>query len=428
MFASRVSALRASGIRKIFNLAATLEDCVDLSIGQPHFDVPDPLVIAAEKAIRGGYNRYTPSGGIPELRAGVARLIQEQLGLEAESVMITSGVSGGLVLACLALVEAGDEVVMPDPHFVLYRGLVELCGGTPVYYDTYPDFRLREDELRASVTDKTKFIIVNSPQNPTGTCYGANEFKMIAEVARERDLLVVSDEIYNRFVYDIRSRSMMQFYPKTLMFSGFSKAFAMPGWRIGHAAGPREIIDVMETLQQFSFVCPPAPFQKACASCMDLDVSPYVEECRRKRDLTYEGLRGHFEVTKPGGAFYMFAKVPWPGKSATEFVAAAIERNLLLVPGGAFSTRDTHFRLCFGVPDEQLETGIRILNELALRPPAGTDEVGEAEARPEDHGRDDPPESLSGPRRRGADAVRGCPREGEDRPSRKVQKLSRNAK
>ncbi|MFC1572029.1 pyridoxal phosphate-dependent aminotransferase [Candidatus Eisenbacteria bacterium] len=387
MFASRIKTLRTSGIRKIFNLAASMESCIDMSIGQPRFDVPEPLVTAAKQAIQDGHNRYTPTGGIPELKEAVTGLIREHLGLEPEAVMITSGVSGGVVLACLALVEPGDEVIMPDPHFVIYRALVELCGGVPVFFDTYPDFKLRREELESRVTAKTKFILINSPQNPTGTCYGPTELEQIAEVAGAHDLLVVSDEIYNRFVYDIPARSMLQFYPKTLMLSGFTKAFAMPGWRLGHAAGPSDLIDVMETLQQFTFICAPAPLQKACASCVDLDITPHVEQYRRKRDRAYDGLCERFEVTNPGGAFYMFAKVPWPGRSATEFVAAAIERRLLLVPGNAFSTRDTHFRLCFGIPDNELEVGIAILNELAAHPPAGT---GKTTAKTETDGVDLP--------------------------------------
>jgi aspartate aminotransferase/aminotransferase len=395
MFASRVRGLEVSGIRKIFNLSTTMESCIDLSIGQPHFAVPGALVSAAQSAIEEGHNRYTSTGGIPELKEGVRRLIRDQLGLEVESVLITSGVSGGLLLACLALVEPGDEVVMPDPHFVLYRALVELCGGIPVFCDTYPDFRLREEELESSITAKTKFIIINSPQNPTGTCYSREELESVAKIARAHDLLVISDEIYNRFTYDTPALSMLQFHPKTLMLSGFSKAFAMPGWRIGHAVGPREIIDVMETLQQFTFVCPPAPFQTACARCLDFDVTPYADDYRRRRDRTYEGLRKRFAVTKPGGAFYMFPKVPWPGRTATEFVTAAIQRGLLLVPGRAFSRRDTHFRLCFGAPDDELDAGIKLLNELALHPPAPSAEDGESGARHEidrdDENRESPP-------------------------------------
>lgn len=365
MFASRVGNLKASGIREIFNLACSMKGCINLSIGQADFDVPAPIRRAAASYIESGFNRYTVTGGIPELREGILRQLREKWDLPGESALITSGVSGGLLLAFLALVDPGDEVLVPDPYFVLYTALVELCGATPVFYDTYPDFRPRRSELEAKITKKTKLILINSPQNPTGVCYSPEDLQTIADVAAKRDLLVISDEIYHRFVYDCSPLSMLAFYPKTLMLSGFSKSFAMPGWRLGYAVGPRAILETMETLQQFTFVCPPAPFQKACAECLDFDVSPYIKEYRHKRDLVYEGLREQYEMTKPSGAFYMFVKVPWPGKTGTEFVKATVERKLLLVPGGAFSARDTHFRLSFAVPNEELEAGIELLNEMA---------------------------------------------------------------
>jgi aspartate aminotransferase/aminotransferase len=158
---------------------------------------------------------------------------------------------------------------------------------------------------------------------------------------------------------------MLQFYPKTLMLSGFSKSFAVAGWRMGYAIGPAPLLKMMETIQQFTYVCPPAPFQKACAGALDYDISSHITEYRHKRDLVYEGLKGHLEVTKPGGAFYMFVNVPWPGRTGREFVAASAERNLLLVPGGAFSTRDTHFRLSFAAPDAELEAAVKVLKEMA---------------------------------------------------------------
>ncbi len=364
-FASRVGNLQVSGIRKIFNLACSMKECINLSIGQADFDVPAPIRQAAVNAIEGGFNRYTTTGGIPELRQGILRRLQERWDLRPEAALITSGATGGFVLACLALVEPGDEVLIPDPHFVLYRVMVELCGGVPVCYDTYPDFRPRRTEIEAKITSRSKIIVVNSPQNPTGVCYGAEDLKMVAEIAAQRDLLVISDEIYADFVYDSQPLSMLQFHPKTLMLSGFSKSFAMPGWRMGYAVGPESIIEMMETLQQFIYVCAPAPFQQACAAELDYDVSPHIAEYHSKRDLVYGGLEDHFELVKPGGAFYMFVKVPWPGKTATEFVTAAVQRNLLLVPGGAFSSRDTHFRLSFAAPDDQLEAGIEALKEMA---------------------------------------------------------------
>jgi aspartate aminotransferase/aminotransferase len=367
MFASRVKGLKASGIREIFNLACSMEGCINLSIGQADFDVPAPLKAAAARAIQEGFNRYTVTGGIPDLREGILRQVRARWGVEAEASLITAGVSGGLVLAFLTLIEPGDEVLIPDPYFVLYRALVELCGGIPVFYDTYPDFKPRREELESKISGKTKLILINSPQNPTGVCYDRTDLQTVADVAGKRDLLVISDEIYWRFSYDSPALSMLQFYPKTLMLSGFSKSFAMPGWRMGYAVGPKAILDTMETLQQFTFVCPPAPFQKACAEELDTDVSHHVDEYRRKRDFVYEGLREHFDVVRPGGAFYMFAKVPNGGETGTGLVRALVAQKLLLVPGAAFSRRDTHFRLSFAASDEDLRAGIKLLGEMALQ-------------------------------------------------------------
>lgn len=367
-FASRVKNLKQSGIREIFDLSATIEKCINLSIGQADFEVPAPIRRAAASAIEEGHNRYTPTGGLPALREGVLRRVRERTGARVNSALITSGASGALVLGLMAMVEHGDEVLIPDPYFVLYKALVELCGGVPVYYDTYPDFRPKREEFESKVTEKTKLILVNSPGNPTGVCYTEDDLKMIADVAGKKRLLVLSDEIYYDFVYDSKPLSMLQFYPNTLMVSGFSKSFAMAGWRMGYAVGPAPLLEVMETIQQFTFICAPAPFQEACADGLDCDISHHIAEYRQKRDLVYEGLKDHLEMTKPDGAFYMFAKVPWPGRTGRDFAMESVKRSLLLVPGGAFSTRDTHFRLSFAAPNEDLEAAVNLLREMALQP------------------------------------------------------------
>ena len=367
MFASRIKKLKVSGIREIFNLANSMTDCVNLSIGQPDFDVPPQLKQAAKQAIEDGFNRYTVTGGIPELRSGILRHIHSQCGVRPEAAIVTSGVSGGLVLSFMGMIEEGDEVLIPDPHFVLYKSLVELYGGVPVLYDTYPDFKPHRAELISKITKRTKLLMINSPQNPTGVCYDREDLSMLAEVAAENDLLVISDEIYRCFSYDSPPLSMLQFYPKTLLLSGFSKCFAMPGWRMGYMAGPAEIVDTLETLQQHTFVCAPAPFQKACAAWIDCDVSRQVADYRRKRDFVYDGLRENFDLVKPSGAFYMFVKVPCPGVTGTEFVKEMLKQKLLLVPGCTFSSRDTHFRLSFAAKDEDLARGIELLNEVVVQ-------------------------------------------------------------
>lgn len=361
--ADRMQHIESSGIRKVFELARSLKDPVNLSIGQPHFDVPEPIKAAARAAIDQGYNGYTVTQGIPELRAKILADIRKNYHHGDREVMITSGTSGGLLLALCCTVNPGDEVIVFDPYFVMYPNLVTLAGGTTVYIDTYPHFQVDLNKVRAALTPRTKVIIVNSPANPTGIVYSREALRDLAELARERELLLFSDEIYRVFCYDTAYASPAEFNDQVIVFDGFSKAYGMTGWRLGYAHGPRRVIDEMIKLQQFSFVCAPSMVQHAGIAAWDYDVSAFVADYRRKRDLVYEALEHRFELVKPGGAFYMFPKSPRGPASA--FVAEAIRNNLLIIPGNVFSSRDTHFRISYAADDRTLERGIDILNRLA---------------------------------------------------------------
>jgi aspartate aminotransferase/aminotransferase len=365
LIARRLAGIEISGIRRVFDLAQKLERPVNLSIGQPHFDVPDSVKEAAIAAIRAGHNRYTLTQGIPELRGRVRQRLVARTGREPEAVMVTSGVSGGLLLALLALVDPGDEVLVPDPYFVSYKQLVNLFGGAPRYVDTYPDFRLRRDALEAAAGPRSKLLILNSPANPTGVVYSADEVAAAADFARERGLFIISDEIYRDFVYDGPHHSPAEFTEQVLVLDGFSKSYAMTGWRVGYAAGPGAIIREMTKLQQFSFVCAPAPMQEAALMALDLPTESVRDAYRAKRDLIYQGLADCYEVTRPEGAFYIFPQVPRGTDEA--FVTAAIERNLLIIPGSVFSERNTHFRISFAAGDDVLSEGVQMLRRWAQR-------------------------------------------------------------
>jgi aspartate aminotransferase/aminotransferase len=365
MLAERMKLIDSSGIRKVFDLAAKLENPINLSIGQPDFDIPQTVKEAGIESIREGFNQYTVTQGIPELRNAVSEYYSSHHGVEFEDIFITSGVSGGLTLAFIALVEPGDEVLLPDPYFVMYKHLTGLFGGTPVFIDTYPDFSLSPEKLEERVTSKTKMLLINSPANPTGKVYSSGELKGIAEFARKHNLLVISDEIYDHFIYDQPHETFAKYYDKTLLLNGFSKSSAMTGWRVGYAAGPRDVIESMKTLQQYSFVCAPSFAQKAGVAALNLDISEYIANYRGKRDLIYEGLKGHFEVEKPGGAFYIFPQAP--GGDGVKFVEQAIANNVLIIPGNVFSEHNTHFRLSFAAPDDALQKGIEILQKLAAQ-------------------------------------------------------------
>ena len=364
--ADRTSKVDASGIRKVFALAARLKDPVNFSIGQPDFDVPELIKEEAIKAIREGHNKYSQTAGDELLKAKIAERVKDEFGWERPAVLVASGVSGGLLLAFMALINPGDEVIIPDPYFVIYKHLVNMLGGECVFVDSYPDFELPVDKISDSITEKTKLIIVNSPCNPTGVVYSQDRIKALAEVAAQRDIIVLMDEIYEKFCYDGDCASIANYYDKTLLLRGFSKSYGMPGWRLAYVAVHESLAGVVEEMtkiQQYTFVCAPTPFQKAAIAALDYDVSDLVDAYRKKRDLIYEGLKNKFELTRPSGAFYAFVKAP--GGSATRFVEKAIENNVLIIPGNVFSEKDTHFRISYATSDNKIRQGVEILGRLA---------------------------------------------------------------
>lgn len=364
MLSERARRVRPSGIRRIFELAATLDDPIDLSIGQPDFGVPEPVREAAIRAIREGHSRYTVTEGLPELNEAIRRRVRERHGFDPGASLITAGVSGGLLLSYLALLDPGDEILVPDPHFVMYRVLAELTGAEARLYDTHPDFRIRREALERALGPRTKALLVNSPSNPTGHVLDEEEIDTVASFAREHDLVVISDEIYDAFVYDGPHRSVASRYPRTVLLGGFSKSLGMPGWRIGYAVGPPEILDAMKTFQQFTFVCANTVAQHAVLAALELDLTGFVDAYRRKRDLVVDRLKGVYDLVEPGGSFYAYPRLP-EGTDGESFVGACLERKVLVVPGRAFSPRDSHFRISFATSDERLERGLEQLVRIA---------------------------------------------------------------
>ena len=382
--ADRVKSIDASGIRRVFDLAAKLENPINFSIGQPDFDVPDEIKAAAVDAINAGRNTYTPTQGTAEIRAAVtSRLAQEfpsTLGrggadqLDADTgLIITSGVSGGLMLTLLCTVGPGDEVIVPDPYFVMYKHLVNLTGATPVYVDTYPDFAVTAERVEAAITERTKLVLFNTPSNPTGVVASSQVCKELVELCERRGVLLVSDEIYDEFCYEKVDRNGASYCPSplcespnALLLRGYSKTYGMTGWRLGYAAGPKPIIEQMTKLQQYSFVCAPSMVQAAGAMALGVDMSQHVSAYERKRDRVVERLSPHYNLSVPGGAFYAFPEVPPSlGLTGSQFIEKAIEKNLLIIPGSVFSQRDTHFRISYACDDAMLERGLDVLVELA---------------------------------------------------------------
>jgi aminotransferase len=391
LISDRTNAIDASGIRRIFALASTLDDPINLSIGQPDFVVPEPIRQAAIDAIDNNINGYTLTQGLPSLLEKVNAWLGHDLGWDTKTVntpehtgpvsLITSGTSGGLVLAFMALLNPGDECIIPDPYFVAYPHWATLCGAKAVTVDTYPDFKLTAERIEPLISEKTKFVLLNTPSNPAGVVMSKDECIKLRDLCRSKGVLLITDEIYDEFAFSDATTDSCAADPTqprcpsparirgshddVLLIRGFGKTYGCTGWRLGYAAGPRAIVEQMAKLQQYTFVCAPAPLQAGAQACFETDMSVFVEEYQSRRDLVLEKLGSLTEIATPGGAFYAFIKVPEHlGITGTEFAELAIKRNLLTIPGAAFSSRDTHFRISFATNRTKLTQGLDILADL----------------------------------------------------------------
>jgi aspartate/methionine/tyrosine aminotransferase len=359
----RMSHIESSGIRKVFELAKSIKDPINLSIGQPDFDVPEEVKKSAKDAIDSGKNSYTLTQGIPELRSLLLGRVNKQFQRDNRDLIITSGTSGALVLALCCVVDPGDEVIIFDPYFVMYPHLVSLAGGKSVFIDTYPDFEIDIKKVEKAITKKTKVILFNNPANPTGKTYSLETVKSLAEIAEKHGILLISDEIYSVFNYDGAFQTPAQFNRNVLVLDGFSKSYGMTGWRMGYAHGPIKLIQEMIKLQQFTFVCAPSMVQYAGITALQQDMSGFIEEYKQKRDFLLNGIKDYYEIPNAGGAFYLFPRAP--GGNSTVFVEKAIQHDLLIIPGKTFSSVDTNFRISFAAKKHVLERGVEVLRKLS---------------------------------------------------------------
>ena len=361
----RCSSVEFSGIRKVFDLAAKIANPIDLSIGQPDYDASPELKAAAAAAIRDGHNRYTMTAGLGPLRERVAAALQAEFGWKSD-VLISTGVSGGLLLSLLVILSPGDEVVFLDPYFVSYQQLVRMIGGKPVAVSSYPQFAFPADAVERAITPRTKAILLNSPGNPTGRVMTPAEVRAAADLADRHNLLLISDEIYCGLSYDAPSPSPAAVAPeRTILLRGFGKSHGITGWRMGYVAAARPLIEEMTKMQQYTFVCAPSFAQYALLETFDADVSFHARDYAAKRDLAVRLLTRAFDVVRPGGGFYVFPRVPAGFANASDFCEAAAQRGVLVIPGKVFSSQDTHFRISYATSDEHLRRGCEILCELA---------------------------------------------------------------
>ena len=369
--ATRMKGIEGSGVRRMFELVSSMKDPINLSIGQADYDAPPEMKEAAIQAIQEGKNRYTVTQGIPELVEGVLDHIEKREGFRPASAFMTSGVSGGLLLSCLALLDPGDLVLLPDPFFVMYKNVLEIVGAKVAYFDLYPKepgsgWQPDLQEIEQLFSQRPKLLLLNSPSNPTGGILPAKTLDLFTELASKYGTWILSDEIYDHFSYDGPFPSMiprMKRHERCIVLGGFSKTWGVPGWRLGWAIGPEAILDKMRLLQQYTFVCCPTPLQYGALAGIDLDMSTELVSYRKKRDMVFEGLADLYDLEKSQGSFYAFPAYP-EGWTEKEFLQACLEQRLLIVPGSAFSRAATHFRISFAASDEVLQKGLAILRSL----------------------------------------------------------------
>ncbi len=380
--AERVKALTPSATLAITAKAKELKaqgiDVIGLGAGEPDFNTPDHIIEAAYKSMKEGLTKYTPSGGLPALKEEIIKKFQRDQGLSytQKEIIVTSGAKHALYTLFQVILDEGDEVIIPKPYWVSYPEQVKLAGGVPVFVDALEEnhFKITPEQLREAITDKTKAVIINSPSNPTGMIYEKEELEAIGKVALEHNILIVSDEIYEKLVYgDHKHVSIAQLSPElknqTIIINGVSKSHSMTGWRIGYAAGNEKIISAMTNLASHSTSNPTTPAQYAAIAAYAGPEEPVLEmkaAFEKRLDTIYEQLIQipGFSCAKPQGAFYLYPNVrkaaEMTGYESVDAFAQALleEANVAIVPGSGFGTPD-NIRLSYATSLELLEEAIR---------------------------------------------------------------------
>lgn len=355
----RVSQISPSGIRKFFDLLASIEGVISLGVGEPDFATPWHICEAAIESLEKGHTMYTSNLGMPELRQELSRYLKHNYDLDYDphsELLITVGVSEALDLAMRAILDPGDEVIMPDPCYVSYNPCVILAGGTPIMVPTNEGnaFELSAADVEARIASRTKAILIGYPANPTGAVMSRDKLAKIAEVARRHQLLVISDEIYARLVYGVEHTcfaTLPGMKENTILLGGFSKAYAMTGWRIGYAAAPREIIATMTKIHQYTMMCAPTMGQVAATEALksgEDSAAEMVEDYNRRRLVIVKGLRDTgLSCSEPKGAFYAFPSIKCTGMTSEEFAERLLtEQKVAVVPGSAFGKCGEGFVRC----------------------------------------------------------------------------------
>jgi len=376
--ARRVAGLKPSGIRKFFDIVATMKDVISLGIGEPDFVTPQPIMEAGINALRNGQTHYTSNAGLIELRQAIASQLEKLYGVSYDpqhEVIATVGVSEALYLAMVALLEQGDEVIIPTPCFVAYQAEVILAGGVPIEVPSLMEdnFQPRASAIEAAITPKTKMIFIGYPNNPTGAIASREVLLEIAKLAEQYDLVVLSDEIYDRLVYGVTHTcfaALPGMHDRTVTLGGFSKDYAMTGWRIGYAAAPAEILQGLLRVHQYTVMSAPTASQYAALEAL-LHGEQHVEEMRkeydRRRRLIVAGLNDLGLTTfEPLGAFYAFPKITVSGLDDESFAKQLLdEQRVAVVPGSSFGAGGEGFVRCsYATAYEQVEEALRRIGQF----------------------------------------------------------------
>ncbi len=359
MIAKRVQRIPSSGIRKFFEMAIGMDDVISLGVGEPDFVTPWPVREACIYSLEKGYTSYTSNWGLQELRDEIAHAIISDYGITyspEDQILVTAGVSEAIDLAIRAITNPGDEVIVVEPCYVSYSPCVVFAGGKPVPVATDPSnhFKVTSEQIRDKITDKTKAVVLSYPNNPTGAVMKKKDLEAIADVVVEHDLIVISDEVYDKLTYDGKHTcfaSLNGMQDRTILLNGLSKAYAMTGWRIGYAASTPEIIGAMLKIHQYTMLCAPITAQMAAIEALKNgreDMLAMVKEYDRRRRLIVKGLNAlGLDCIEPKGAFYAFPSIKSTGMSSEKFAEKLLkEQKVAVVPGNVFGACGEGFIRC----------------------------------------------------------------------------------
>ena len=378
LLAPAAKAMRPSGIRKFFDLAADMPHCISLGVGEPDFKTPWSVRDAGIRSLELGRTKYTANSGLKELRGEICNYLQRRFDLhyKEENVLVTVGGSEAIDLTIRAVVQPGDEVIIPEPCFVCYEPITQLTGGVPVHIATRAEdqFRLTADQLRAAITPRTKLLIFPYPNNPTGAVMSAAEMEEIAAVLRETNVLVLSDEIYSELTYGLDRHVSIASLPgmaeRTIVVNGFSKSYAMTGWRLGYACGPEPIIKIMTKIHQSAIMSAPTTSQYAAITALkdcDGEIERMRNEYNMRRRLVVKSFNDMgLSCFEPRGAFYAFPCIKSSGMSSEEFCTKLLEqKHVAIIPGNAFgASGEGYARVSYAYSVEHLMEAIRRIREF----------------------------------------------------------------